>query len=298
MRSTLRSMTGYGHGAVTHAEYTFKVEIRTLNHRGLDVKVRTQDCQLAPETETELLRLVRQTFARGSVLLTVRLEHGSHQVAGLNLKSLKQLYSDLSDLKDQLNLATPIDLLTLGTFLSASQSRPAAEIAASDLDKIRPAVEMAIAQVAMMREKEGALLGMDLMEKLSNLRKMTIAMSETSALVPHRAAQRLRERIAMLGNEIPPIDPARLAQETTLLADRFDVNEELVRLSAHYQQLESLLTTNQNDAVGRKIDFLAQEIGREINTIGSKIQDAPTIALVVEAKTELEKLREQAQNIE
>jgi uncharacterized protein (TIGR00255 family) len=172
------------------------------------------------------------------------------------------------------------------------------EIATTDLEKLRPAVEMAIANVATMRQKEGELLGIDMLEKLARLRKLTLAMREASATVPNRATQRLKERLATLGSEIPPIDPARLAQEITLLVERFDVNEELVRLSAHYEQLESLLTRVQGDAVGRKIDFLAQEMAREINTIGSKIQDATTIALVVEAKTELEKFREQAQNIE
>jgi uncharacterized protein (TIGR00255 family) len=291
-------MTGYGHGVTTLAKHTFKVEIRTLNHRGLDVKVRTQDCLFAPETEAELLRLVRQAFARGSVLVTVRDEHGTERSSGLNLPFIKQLHADLSSLNDELGLTAPIDLVTLGTFLSVIPASACIEIQSTDWEALRPAVEMAISNVTTMRQREGALLGMDLIQKLASLRKLTHAMRETSALVPSRASQRIQERLATLGVDSPPIDPARFAQEITLLAERFDVHEELVRLAAHCEQLEFLLTKTQNDAIGRKLDFLSQEMGREINTIGSKIQDVTTIALVVEAKTELEKIREQAQNIE
>jgi uncharacterized protein (TIGR00255 family) len=119
-----------------------------------------------------------------------------------------------------------------------------------------------------------------------------------AAAIPGRAARRLEERLAALVASTPAIEPARLAHEVAVLAERLDVSEELVRLGAHFDHLGQLLEGKGPDTPGRRIDFLAQEIGREFNTLGGKIQDAAISALVIDGKAELEKLREQAQNIE
>jgi uncharacterized protein (TIGR00255 family) len=172
------------------------------------------------------------------------------------------------------------------------------EIPSSDWATLAPAMEAALAGLCAMREHEGAAIRADLEHRLGNLRGLVERIAELVALVPGRAARRLEERLAALAGSNVAIDPSRLAQEIALLAERLDVSEEIVRLRAHFDHLAALLEGTGKDAPGRRIDFLAQELGRELNTLGAKIQDAAIAALVIDGKAELEKLREQAQNIE
>jgi uncharacterized protein (TIGR00255 family) len=149
-----------------------------------------------------------------------------------------------------------------------------------------------------MRTVEGAALLADCQRRLANLRTLVERIAELAAAVPARAARRLEERLAALASTTPPVDPMRLAQEVAVLTERLDVSEEIVRLRAHLGHLDRLLAGPAGEPPGRRIDFLAQELGREFNTLGGKIQDAAISALVVDGKAELEKLREQGQNIE
>jgi uncharacterized protein (TIGR00255 family) len=165
-------------------------------------------------------------------------------------------------------------------------------------DGVRPAVEQALREVQATRAREGAALSADLRQRLDRLRGLAAQIDKAAVGLPTRAARKLEERLAAVATSSAVIDPGRLAQEVALLAEKLDVSEELVRLGTHLDHLGELLAGKAPEAAGRKIDFLVQELGREINTIGSKVQDAPIAALVIESKAELEKLREQAQNIE
>jgi len=296
--SSLASMTGFGHGSVSLAERTLRVEIRTLNHRGLDLKIRTQDCQLGAEVESEISRLIRQDLSRGTVQVTIRGDSHSGRAGSLDLEGLKQLHADLIQTQNKLGCAGEVNLQTLAMFYSTNSCTSPTELTLNDWPLIKAGIDRALAGVQQMRQKEGSLLAKDLRLRLTALRLLSGQMRESSAGVPSRAARKLQDRLASLGRELPPVDPGRLAQEIAILVERYDVSEELVRLHAHFDQLESLLLEKQKDAPGRRLDFLAQEMFREVNTIGSKIQDSATLALVVEAKAELDKLREQAQNIE
>ena len=149
-----------------------------------------------------------------------------------------------------------------------------------------------------MRVREGAALAADLCQRLDRLRGLAVEIGHAAAGLPTRAARRLEERLASVAASSATLDAGRLAQEVALLAEKLDVSEELVRLRTHLDHLGELFSGAASEAAGRKIDFLVQEVGREINTIGSKVQDAPIAALIVASKAELEKLREQAQNIE
>jgi uncharacterized protein (TIGR00255 family) len=292
------SMTGFGRARATLGQRAVGVEIRSLNHRGLDVKLRAYDAQLAPEIETEILRLVRQTLARGSVAISLRDENADGQGGVLDSARVRQLHMALDNLRQEMGLSGPLGLDTVGTFMAATKAGPTAEIPASSWQELAPAIETALAGLCAMRAHEGEAIRADLARRLSNLRALVERISELAVLVPGRAGRRIEERLAALVGGNPSIDPARLAQEVALLADRLDVSEEIARLRAHFDHLATLLDGKAKDAPGRRVDFLAQEIGRELNTLGGKIQDAAIAALVIDGKAELEKLREQAQNIE
>jgi uncharacterized protein (TIGR00255 family) len=291
-------MTGFGRARAALGQRTLGVEIRSLNHRGLDIKLRAYDAQLAPEIETEILRMVRQALVRGSVAISLRDETADGQGGGLDTARVRQLHKALDGLRQDLGLPGPLDLGTVGTFMGATKTGPATEIPPSSWQALESAMATALAGLCAMREHEGAAISADLRQRLINLRDLVERISELAAQVPGRAARRLEERLAALIGGNPAIDPARLAQEVALLADRLDVSEEIARLRAHFDHLATLLDGKGADAPGRRIDFLAQEIGRELNTLGGKIQDAAISALVIDGKAELEKLREQAQNIE
>ncbi len=292
------SMTGFGRARAAIGPRTVGVEIRSLNHRGLDIKLRAYDTQLAPEIESEIFRMIRQRLARGSVAIALRDETTEGQGSGLDSDQVRQMHAALDGLRREMDLPGPIDLGVVGAFMAASRPGPAKEISSASWRALAPAIEAALAGLCAMREEEGLAIRADLDRRLASLRGLLDRIAELSPLVPGRAARRLEERLATLVAGNAAIDPTRLAQEVALLADRLDVNEEIVRLRAHFDHLATLLGGHAKDAPGRRIDFLAQEIGRELNTLGGKIQDAAISALVIDGKAELEKLREQAQNVE
>jgi uncharacterized protein (TIGR00255 family) len=162
-------------------------------------------------------------------------------------------------------------------------------------EALRPGLERALAELVATRKREGAALTEDIRGRLGVLRALVGQIRAAAATLPDRFTRRIEERLATLRGQ-PGFEPARVAQEAALMAERLDVSEELVRLETHLGHLDELLRAP--GAVGRKVDFVVQEVGRELNTIGSKAQDAGVAGLVIDGKAELEKLREQAQNIE
>jgi len=298
MSDSILSMTGFGRASASFGARTVSVEIRSLNHRGLDVKVRAHDLRLAPEIETEMLRMVRSRLVRGAVAISVSEESGEGGAAGVDLERVRQMHNALDGLRRGLGLEAPVDLATVAGFLAAIRTGPTAELSATCWPALVPALATALDGLLAMRAHEGAAILTDLQTRLDNLRALVDRIAGLAVAVPGRAARRLEERVAAIAAATPAVDPARLAHEVALLAERLDVSEEIARLRAHFGHLGSLLAGQAKDAPGRRIDFLAQEVGRELNTLGGKIQDAGISALVIDAKAELEKLREQAQNIE
>jgi uncharacterized protein (TIGR00255 family) len=295
--SNLRSMTGFGRGIAQAGGRRLVVEARSLNSRGIDVKVRGREVDVPPAVEPEIVAMVRARLARGAVSVTIR-EEGAEATENLiDLTVVRRAHGVLETLRRELGLAEPVDLGTVAAFLAG----PAAGHLRRDemtWEAVRPALDHALQEMQAMRAREGAALAIDLVERLNRLRALAGEIGRAASGLPTRAARKLEERLATVATSVTPIDPGRLAQEVALLAEKLDVSEELVRLRTHLDHLGDLLAAATPEAPGRKIDFLVQEIGRELNTIGSKVQDAPITALVVESKAELEKLREQAQNIE
>ncbi len=291
------SMTGFGRALVREGDRRLVVEARSLNHRGIDVKVRARELDAPPPVETEIVRVVRSTVARGSVVISIR-DESRVDGPGLDVARVRAAHAALEALRSDLGLPGPVDLATVAAFLAGPAMAAGAGTGELTWDVLRPAVEEALREMQLMRAREGAALVRDLRQRLDRLRSLATQIGELSRGLPTRAARRLEERLAPLATGTAGIDPGRLAQEVALLAEKVDVSEELVRLATHLEHLGHLLDGKDGQPPGRKIDFLVQEVGRELNTIGSKVQDAPVAALVVEGKAELEKLREQAQNIE
>lgn len=297
-------MTGYGRGStaaagadrqVTGADRQVTVELRAVNHRGLDVKLRGRD--LEPEAEVELQRALRVRLARGSVLVNVDEEGGA---SSFDADRVRSLHASLESLRQELGLPTPVDLATVAAFAGALGDRigSGARRHALAWDAVRPALEHALNGLVETRRAEGARLAADLQARTATLRQLATRIQATAAAQPERAARRLEQRLTTLLRPGLALDPARLAQEAAILAERLDVTEETVRLDAHLAAMGDLLAGSEDAAIGRKLDFLCQEVGRELSTVGAKSQDVEIAQLVVEGKAELEKIREQAQNIE
>jgi len=284
----MNSMTGFGRAAVAVGSRRFVVEIRSVNNRGVDVKVRGREVDAA--CEIELIRAVRAAVERGAVSVSIR-EDGA-AVGALNAERVLAVHAALENVRTVLNLSGPVDLATVAAFLGEAGAEAGPGIT---WEALRPAVSEALAGLGAMRAREGAALAADLTTRLQRLSGTVRTIAAAAGALPTRAARRLEERLAALAAEVA-IDPARLAQEIAVLAERLDVSEELVRLETHLGHLGRLL--HDQAASGRKMDFVIQEIGRELNTVGSKVQDAEIAAQVIEGKAELEKIREQAQNIE
>jgi uncharacterized protein YicC (UPF0701 family) len=263
----------------------------------LDVKLRGRE--LASEAEIELGRALRARVARGTLTVTVEDESGA---PALDPERVRALHGALDQLRSELGLQQPVDLATIAAFVTAFGDRAAAPGrrggAALAWEAIAPAVAQALDSLASTRHEEGARLALDLRVRTGALRELTEQLRAAAALQPARAAKRLDERLAALLRPGLALDPARLAQEVALLADRLDVTEEIVRLDTHLRSVDALLAGSDAEPVGRKLDFLCQELGRELSTIAAKSQDAAMSQLVVQGKAELEKIREQAQNIE
>jgi uncharacterized protein YicC (UPF0701 family) len=306
-------MTGFGRGSVDAGDRRLRVEIRSVNHRGLDIKIRGSEADAY--CDTEIARAVRGAVERGAVTVLIR-DESAAAAAGVDEPRVRALHAVLERLRQELEIEEPVTLTTVGAFLEASRG---SELSGEALwEALRPAVAAALAELAAMRAREGAALAADLAARRKRLGELAASLRGRAAGLPDRFAQRLQERLGQggiawtelgLAERSPSregagtlsgfprsIDPARLAQEIALMAERLDVSEELVRLETHLGLLGEILKTG--GSVGRKLDFVIQEIGRELNTVASKAQDAEMAALVIDAKAELEKLREQVQNVE
>ena len=287
---TIKSMTGFGRASVETGDGRLRVEIRSVNHRGLDLKIRGTD----PDAycEAEIARVVRAAVERGAITVQVRNESATGS-SGVDETRVRAVHGVLERLRRELKIDEPVGLDAVGAFMTAGAGEGLAGEAL--WEALRPAVGAALDELAATREREGAVLAADLGAHRERIAVLAAELAKRTATLPEKFARRLEERLAALRGQTG-FEPARLAQEAALMAERLDVSEELVRLDAHLGHFAELLRAN--GAVGRKLDFVIQELGREVNTIASKAQDAGVSTLVIEAKAELEKLREQAQNVE
>ena len=287
-------MTGFGRGIAEQAGLRATVDIRSVNHRFLDLKLR--GTAIPPALEEVLTARVRAALERGSVAVAINVTRISRDGAALGQAidpvAAAAAHAQLAALAAQLGLPGP----DLALVLAQPGVISTAERTEED-PPVLPALDAALAQLDRMRTTEGAALAADLTARFDEMTALRTQIATLAAAVPHQLTKRLQERISRLldGHETN-VDPARLAQEVALLADRSDITEELVRLASHLDQARSLIASTAS--AGRRLDFLVQEIGRELNTIGSKSTITEISAAIVDGKAVLEKVREQVQNVE
>ncbi|OPY13448.1 MAG: hypothetical protein A4E70_00755 [Syntrophus sp. PtaU1.Bin005] len=293
----ISSMTGYGRAESTDNTRKIVVEMRSLNHRYLEVSLRLPNLFLP--MEMEIKRKVGEHFSRGRIDVSIKMDadnggEGENRYS-LNLPLLKNYFSLLVEMKNELNLADEITLELLSRFKDVMTPVEAIPDLQACWGKVEPVFYEALAELKAMRKTEGDILYRDLVDRIGYIRTSLDGIVQRTPVLLEEYHARLVARVQELTKGLV-VDEARLAQEVAVMAERSDITEETVRFRSHLEQFEAMM--NSAEAVGRKIDFLIQEMGREINTIGSKSSDAQISRRVIEIKSELAKLREQVQNIE
>jgi uncharacterized protein (TIGR00255 family) len=291
-------MTGYGRGQREQSGLSVAAEIRTVNHRFADVQLRMPRTLAA--LEPELRRSIGQRLGRGRADVFVRLEYpqGRPCRVEINDSLVTGLVEASTRLREDLGVEGALDLATVLRFPEAVSTRTGQDEPDDQAHGlVREAIDVALAAVQAMRAAEGALIVSDLEPRLARVEELRQAIEQRAAVVPDEARRRLEQRLEELIPQGAGLAPGRLEAEVALLADRSDITEELVRLAGYVQQTRELLTNSRDDVNGRRFDFLLQELNREVNTIGSKAGDSSIGTDVVELKQELERIREQVQNV-
>lgn len=290
-------MTGYGRGEHTQEGYKISAEISTVNRRQAEINV-----YLPRELEALDARVrtaINKRVARGRVTARITLHAGESALAGqaqVNASLAKAYARELKKLAAELKISNELTLDTLVRAPGVFQT----DTALADADHFWTGIEAAIEQALMacvkMRAREGAHLLKDLKGRIGTMRKTVAKVQKEAPAMVERYREQLRERIKNAGLPLPADEDERLQKEIIYFADRSDITEELTRLQSHFKQFDEC--SKSDEPVGRTLDFLAQEMNREVNTIGSKASDSVIVREVVLLKTELEKFREQVQNVE
>jgi len=293
----MKSMTGYGRGECAQDGFKVTVELSSVNRKQTEISV-----YLPRELEALESRVrdeVNRQISRGRLTVKVLLHAADGNWQGrirLNAPRAKAYARELSRLAKELKLSGPVTLDVLIRAPGVLQTDD--EIA--DDEAFWPAVEKALrkglAALVRMREREGAHLSKDLQKRMGIIRKSVERVQKQAPEVLKRYQEQLRERVRNAGLEMPAVDDERLLKEIVYFTDRSDISEEVTRLQSHFQQFEDCVKSK--EPIGRTLDFLTQEMNREVNTVGSKANDSLISREVVVLKAELEKFREQAQNVE
>jgi uncharacterized protein (TIGR00255 family) len=291
----MRSMTGFGTAHGSDGQRVYSIEVRSVNHRYCDVHVHLPHELTGIESALEAE--VRKRIERGrvDVSLDVSYAPGAAAQPRVDLARARGYRDALLGLARDLDLAPELPLELIANAPGVIRSTALAEDATQVLAIIDPALGEALSDVIRMRETEGGALRVELGKRLSLVTQSIAEIVRTIPRANLERRERLEQRIAEILGE-RSLDPTRLAQEVALLVDRADVTEEIARLESHVVQFRELLDSA--EAVGRKLDFMLQEMHREVNTIGSKTGSAQISHLVVALKSELERTREQVQNVE
>ena len=289
------SMTGYGRDTNHIGELEITVEIRSVNNRFLDVVAKLPKCLI--DYEQQIRDMITKKVSRGRVNVWISLTGGDDKYQNLKLnKPLATAYSRIvQEIRDELNVEGQFDigqLLGLQDVIVSDNSDTASD---ETWACTKQAISDALDKLYDYRLKEGNTLKQDFKNRISNLQRLSREIEELSKNRPLEELDKLRTRVnKLVSNE--QFDEGRLEMELALLSDRMDITEECVRFQSHNKLFVELLEAD--ESVGRKLNFLLQEMNREANTIGSKANSSPISHLVVEVKEEIERIREQVQNIE
>jgi uncharacterized protein (TIGR00255 family) len=292
----IKSMTGFAAAEKSDGDLTVSVDMRAYNSRHLDIVLRIPPGGMV--LEDRIKGLVAGRIARGRVEIKIQIKDESEQAMAFEIDHPRAnaMYLALGQLKKKFNLGNDISLehlLNMGGIIKPVES-------ADTPDSLWTTIEGCLIQgldaLEMMRQKEGDFIADDLSARLDFIEGCLAEIKGDSGALLTQYQERLKDRIAALTRETVEIDPGRLAQEAAFLADRSDISEEIVRAESHVTQFRHIMTAEEPG--GRKLNFLLQELNREFNTIGAKIGHAATSHKIVNIKSELEKIREQIQNVE
>jgi len=292
----MKSMTAYARAEKTADEINVSTEIRSYNSRYLDISLRIMHGYNV--LEEKIKASIIEKIARGRIEVSLQINDGSDEAYDfeINIPKARAYYDRLVQLKDQLDLHSEItvDLLVRegGVIRSVEIDR--------DMDAVWPVVrdcvDEALNNLVEMRKKEGEFIALDITDRINRIEKSVHLIEKESSDLLYHYQQRLKERIVALTREMVEIDPERITQEAAFLDGKSDISEEIVRVASHIKQFRTIMKSE--EPAGRKLNFLLQELHREFNTMGSKTEKAHVSHTIVEVKSELEKIREQLQNVE
>ncbi len=293
----IKSMTGFGRGEFTDGKRNVTAEIRTVNHRYADITVKMP--KRYSFAEEAVKNIVKQKIRRGKAEVSIIMENLSEAdvTVRLNTPVAEQYLQNLKQLQEEFGLAGEIDIRLLSSMPDVLRAIPDVE----DEDEITSVITEAVTRATeandAMRQTEGQRLAEDLLHRGDLIRGIVDKIGTRAPLVAQEYVRKLNDRISELLDGAAEIPEDRILTEAAIFADKANITEELVRLDSHMKQLKEILT-GADGPVGKKLDFLVQEMNREANTIGSKANDLEITSWMLEAKSEIEKIREQVQNIE
>jgi uncharacterized protein (TIGR00255 family) len=292
----MKSMTGFGRGKVSIENFSVTVDIKTVNNRFLDVSLRLPS-ELQP-IEADLKRLITDRLSRGRVDVNLNYERSEVIVYEINRPLIAGYLSALNELKEAFNLSGEVDLNYVARLPNAFLSTKA-DLNEEYSSAIKSSIEVALTELESMREVEGASLKTELEFRLNAIENhIPIIEGETENVIEEyreRLSKKIADMLEKSDSQIE-IDQGRLAQEVAYLATRSDISEEITRLRSHIEQFRSIMVEEKD--VGKRLDFLTQELNREANTIASKTQNLTVKESSLTIKAEIEKIREQVQNVE
>ena len=296
----IRSMTGFGRGEYSDDISKVTVEIRAVNHRYLDISVRMpRKYGFAEET---VKAAVKERLHRGKIEIGIMVDNIGQSDSEVRLdKDLAAKYYDaLSTLRDSFDFGdeSRVSLSLLSRMPDVIKTSAAEEDEEAVKERLLAATGKALDDFCSMRETEGAKLAADLLERADTVADIRARIEERAPQIGREYAEKFRARVAEILDGVYEVPEERIALEAAIFADKANVTEELVRLDSHISQLRAFLNADGSEAVGKKIDFLIQEMNREANTIGSKSNDKEITSMMLDLKAEIEKIREQVQNIE
>lgn len=293
----IKSMTGFGRSEYSDGKRNIIVEIRSVNHRYGDINIKMP--RRYSFAEDKIKNAVKGIARRGKIDVSIIVESITEDDTTVKLNSMvaKQYFDNLKELKSQFDLAGDIDLQFLATLPDVIKAVPDVEDEDAICKSLLIPVKEAAGKLDEMRTVEGSKLAEDLIMRGGLIRELVKKIEERSPKVTVAYTEKLRERIKeLIGNNVT-LPEDRILVEAAIFADKCSITEELVRLDSHITQLSNIIKkSNQPD--GKKLDFLVQEMNREANTIGSKANDIEITNMMLEIKSEIEKIREQVQNIE
>ncbi|ABW18965.1 YicC/YloC family endoribonuclease [Alkaliphilus oremlandii] len=292
----IKSMTGFGRGDSQVLDKSFQVELKSVNHRYMDVSIKMP--KKFTYLEENIRKVIKSHIQRGRIEVYITYENigESDTSISVDMPLAKEYLKAFMKLEEELSIENDVTTSMIARFPDVIRIEKKEDNEDEIWKSLEEALNGALKQLVAMRAEEGNKLELDLLKRLNKTKDFLAKVKERSPMIIQEYRQKLNDRIKEMLNEEFSLDDSRIATEVALFADRSNITEEIVRLYSHIDQFKN--TLEEDDSVGRKLDFLLQEMNREANTIGSKANDLILANLVINIKSEIEKMREQIQNIE